>query len=194
MFGTVNMLIKDKSYEVRLNWRGLARSFDLNDTITTEYKPVGLTEPIATHPYFADFAGNWADRKKDISNPDFDKEGRFVKFHKYLPNGKRNPFAGIENFYQSGLIVADYRVVKDGESEEEDQYDVGKISVPDVEKLPVMFTEGVGIKRRPRNHLLISVELEDLKTGYIGVRREWQTSGPKGWDPDIYEYEDPEEE
>ena len=186
----MELLLEDKAYVVRMNWVGLLLAYNLADTITPGYKPQGLTEPIATHPYFPTFAGNWASRKTDISNPDFDKNGSFVKFHKYMPDGSPNPFAGVDTFYQAGLIVTDYRVVEKEEAEVDDAYVVGKISQPDNDKLPIINTEGDGVPVKRRNYLLISVDLEYFNNGLVGVKREWQMSGPKGWDVDIYDYED----
>ncbi len=178
-------------YTVVLHWKGVAPSVLLTDrTIQPNYAPRGESQPIQTHPMFLKFAGSPLARNES-TNPQFDADGNFVRFNRWLADGSKNPKAGTENFYSPGLSVSDARVmIAEDVSNMVGLFNVGRIDNPPHTTLPVLKIEVYGLPTADRNYLLTGLDIEDCANGYVVVGREWLLSGPWGWDTDIYEYSD----
>jgi len=173
-------------WKVTLYWKGVSSRLRLNEASIPTYKPNGQTAPIDTHYEFEKFAGNPRSTRNGAL---FDDQNGFIRF---LPkvNGVKNLKAGIANYYQATLKIGETKGIKLTDLAKMDVWSrVGKIATPELRggvkiDLPVR-----GIKPGTRNYLMASLVVEDLGQGYGMLEREYDLSGPFGWDPDIYEHD-----
>ena len=178
----------DTIWKVNLFWRGAGTSLRLETSAIPSYKPVVSTSPIETHYLFEELAGT------PLAPQDgalFDGQGSFVRFLPYLKDGNKNPRAGVTNWYNASLKVNDKRGMEVDQLTEDDVFRIGKIEEPDIRELVEFDFPLPGIAgEQTRDYLLTSVRIQDLGQGFGLVERDWELSGPFGWDKDIYDYAD----
>ena len=188
LHGSAETIGAEGIWKVHLFWRGAGTSLRLEQSAVPTYSPVAQTSPIETHYLFEELAGHPL-----IPQPGalFDEQGSFVRFTPKLPNGDKNPRAGLTSWYNATLRVADRRGIVTEQVTEEDVFKVGKIDVPDIRELVTLEFPLPGFEgEQKRNYLLDSIRIQDLGQGFAMIDREWLMSGPFGFDPDIYDYVD----
>jgi hypothetical protein len=175
-------------WKVDLNWVGLGINLRVGESQTPQYRPIANTSPIDTHPLFENFAGTPAAPKDGVL---FDDQGNFERFLPMLKDGTTpNPKAGLKSYYDATLKVSEIRAVSENlVQSQSDWFKVGKITRPDVDDLVNINLDLPGVEG-DRDFLLVSVTLEDMGNGLVLMEREWDMSGPFGWDKDIYDYSD----
>lgn len=175
-------------WQVNLSWVGLGVNLRLDEAVVPGYSPIAQTSPIETHPLFEGFAGT---PEEPLNGAFFDAQHNFVRFNQFLPDGVTpNPKSGMKSYYDATLKVSERRgVLAESAQSEIDNLRVGKIDVPDIEDLIVVGLDLPGIIGN-RDHLFTSLELDDMGNDLIMMSREWDMSGPFGWDKDIYDYAD----
>lgn len=175
-------------WKVSLSWVGLSVNLLLDVSATPGYQPTAATSPIETHPLFETFAGT---PTAPLNGAFFDSQDNFVGFSPSLECGvKVNPKSGVKSYYDSTLKVMEKRgVTATGVQSQADFFKVGKIDIPNVDNMVTINFDLPGITGN-RDHLLVSVVLEDMGNDLILMDREWDMSGIFGWDNDIYDYVD----
>jgi hypothetical protein len=176
--------LEDGVWKVSLFWKGAGAALRLNEGAVTSYKPIAQTSPIETHPNFEEFAGT---QQEPRNNALFDGKNNFMRFPPLMEDAiTKNPKSGVTNYYQATLKVGDNRVIEQKDiASESGWFAVGKLAEPEIDNLVQ-----VDIGGDLATHLLTSVILEDLGNGFASLVREWDKSGPFGWDEDIYDYKD----
>lgn len=188
LHGSASSIGADGIYKVDLFWRGAGKFLRLDDAAVPQYSPSVQTSPIDTHYLFEEIAGTPAAPKPGAQ---FDDYGGFVRFNPMLPDGEKNPKAGVTSWYNASLTVSDRRGMQAEQIMEEDVFAVGKIQDPDVRNLVELEFPLPGFEQEQvRDFLLTSVKITDLGQGFGMIDRRWDMSGPFGWDKDIYDYED----
>jgi len=168
--------------EVRIKFQGVdpeqssgSNTGDNGELITFSVESSMSTEPIETHPDFAIFAGEWDDPATWQPGAAFSPKGVFEGF----AAGSRK--SGVKSFLSPGLIYVRTTVLpKIVAGVNLNQADLGKV----VAELPISNirpTMAAGI-----NYLKISADIETVGEGVRIVER-WKSSGPNGWDPEIYQ-------
>jgi hypothetical protein len=141
------------------------------------------TEPIETHPTFADFAGT-------VNAPNVANGASFVqagedrgRFLGFLPKDVANPKAGVRSYLEPALTYSETRVYSNinGSFSGASMNKLGKIDDPPSSKVLPTVSEN-------RSWLLSSCNIESVGDGFK-VTRSWRLSGRNGWDEDIYEEE-----
>lgn len=176
-------------WKVNLVWKGASSKLRLNESIVPNYLPAAQTSPIESLPNFAAIAGTPSD---PLPGAVFDStDGSFKEFAARLPGNLPNPRAGMKSYYQASLSITEDKVMFSEEITESSKlYAVGKIVEPDAGEIPDFSFPVPGVAEPVRDYLLASVELEDLGNEYVHVKRRWDQSGFRGWDTDIYEFEE----
>lgn len=160
---------------------GIIRTYQLNGTTNTE--------PIETHPRFAEFAGapNPGAEGPNNKGAVFDKNGAFKGFAvagpaptNYYPDVNRDK-SGVKSFLSPSVIYAEKRT-----------FNAASIPGPGI-----LEVANLGLIRVPPNSsilpepggaftwILITLSASESGDG-LQVDRSWRLSGKNGWDVDIY--------
>jgi len=178
----------EAGWKVNLIWLGIPINLNLNESAVPEYQPTAQTQPIESHPLFESFAGTPDNTKNDAV---YDNKGNFVKFPTLLANGEKNPKGGVKRYYEGSLRVTEKRGIElVSVQAEADYFNIGKIDIPDVEGLLKIKLGLLDAEDEDRDYLFTSIQLDDMGNGLAMMVREWDQSGPNGWDVDIYDYAD----
>lgn len=167
--------------EVRIKFQGVdpeqssgTNTGDNGELITFSVESSTGTEPIETHPDFATFAGEWDNPATWDNGATFSPKGVFEGF------AAGSSKSGVKSFLSPGLIYVRTRVLpKVVSGLNLSQADLGKV-VAELPASPIRPTMAAGI-----NFLKISVEIETVGEG-VRIVEKWKSSGPNGWDSDIY--------
>lgn len=148
---------------------------DNGELITFSIEQSTSTEPIETHPDFeSTLAGEWDDPATWLNGATFSPKGVFEGF----AAGSRK--SGVKSFLSPGIVYVRTTVLpKIVAGVNLNQADLGKV-VAELPASPIRPTMAAGI-----NFLKISAEIETVGEG-VRIVEKWKSSGPNGWDPDIY--------
>lgn len=177
---------------VEIGFSGVVINSETEPGIRTTYSLQGSSgsEPIETHPDFADFGGTPPQGMKGTNDKGatFDETGRFVGFATqdtdkgidYYGSSPEDNLAGVRSYLAPSVIYTEIKTYNgQARSSVNSSFPLlGKIDTPPSSPLLPSTPGGM-------NWLLISYEAEDIGTG-TQVRRSWRLSGPNGWNPAIY--------
>ena len=136
------------------------------------------SDPIDSHLDFCDFAGDSKAPNFSLSNPKFNSDGTFAKFHTYMTdNVTLNDFAGVSSYLVPSVMWTEKTEYTNPQNGLDDLELIGTISEPESSKAPKLKDD--------RNWLVTSVQWEQLGLG-CRVTVQYRMSGKNGWDEDIY--------
>ena len=160
---------------------------EIDDTVGDSYSVSGTAsqEPLATHPHFIK-GGKWEITAEEWAVWDKVQKGETslkMESQKAVPEGGKPWSEGFKKFIELTLAgFTDYlqpRIsirVTDANTDEPDLSELGKIAEP--AKAPTL-ADGA-------NWLLSGVDASEDADKNWEVTREFMSSGPKGWNADIY--------
>ena len=146
------------------------------EIVTFSIESAANTEPIETHPDFeSTLAGEWDDPSTWVNGATFSPKGVFEGF------AAGSPKSGVKSFLSPGLVYVRTRVIpKLASGMNLSLAGLGKrISVLPASNIRPTMPAGV-------DFLQISAEIEQVGEG-VRIVEKWKSSGPNGWDTDIYE-------
>ena len=129
------------------------------------------SEPIETHPKFANFA--------TAGNGAIFEEGKFTGWESVI-DGEANPFAGMKSWLVPGMVYEEKWVRGKSSHEGREASKVGKVDDPPKSSARISI-DG-------RDWLLLGVDVELVGDGSV-MTRQWKLSGPSGWNPEVYDYD-----
>ena len=153
---------------------------EVDETVGDSYSISGTAsqEPLATHPHFQP-GGKWAVTAEEWKTWDkWQKEGTDLEAENLTEYGEGFQkfielfLSGFTDFLQPRVSIR----VTDANTDEPDLDELGKISTPG--KAPTL-ADGA-------NWLLTGVDAAEDSDGNWEVTREFMSSGPGGWNQDIY--------
>lgn len=168
--------------EVRITFKGVdpeqgtsSEGGESGEIVTFSIENAANAEPIETHPDFDTFAGEWDDPSTWANGATFSPKGVFEGF------AAGSPKSGVKSFLNPGLVYVRTRVIpKLASGMNLSQADLGK-RVAALPASAIRPTMAAGV-----DFLKISAEIELVGEG-VRIVEKWKSSGPNGWDTDIYE-------
>ncbi len=167
--------------EVRIDFEGVDPAND--GQVVTTFKASMSTEPIDTHPTFAEWSKKFA--------PIMNEDGSFKKFDtKVEVNGEQvdNPKAGIRSYLDPTVTYQQTKTFATAKKEEL------HAALANIGFIDDGFYTGQGIPEPPtpegddgkkRNWLLISGNYEEIGDGGK-ITKVWKLSGRRQWDEALY--------